>query len=77
MINDSMKKNKLIGMIQLKNLQNINVSNPDLHEIGCLGKITTFKETDDNRYLIELKGIIRFKITKEIDSKKKNTENVK
>ena len=72
MINDSMKKNKLIGMIQPKNLQNINVSNPDLHEIGCLGKITTFKETDDNRYLIELKGIIRFKITKEIDSKKNN-----
>ena len=74
MINDSMKKNKLIGMIQPKNLQNINVSNPDLHEIGCLGKITTFKETDDNRYLIELKGIIRFKITKEIDSKKKYRE---
>jgi len=74
MINDSMKKNKLIGMIQPKNLQNINVSNPDLHEIGCLGKITTFKETEDNRYLIELKGIIRFKITKEIDSKKKYRE---
>ena len=74
MINDSMKKNKLIGMIQPKNLQNINVSNPDLHEIGCLGKITTFKETDDNRYLIELKGIIRFKVTREIDTQKKYRE---
>ena len=71
MINDSMKKNKLIGMIQPKNLQNINVSNPDLHEIGCLGKITTFKETDDNRYLIELKGIIRFQKIKEIETENK------
>ena len=34
---------------------------PELHQIGCLGKITTFQETDDGRYLIELKGIIRFR----------------
>jgi len=66
MINDSMKKDKYIGMIQPKNkiLDNKNV--PDLHDIGCLGKITSFKETDDGRYLIDLKGIIRFKIIKEI-----------
>ena len=66
MINDSMKKDKFIGMIQPKNkiLDNKNV--PDLHDIGCLGKITSFKETDDGRYLIDLKGIIRFKIIKEI-----------
>ena len=74
MINDSMKKNKLIGMIQPKNLGNMNDLNPDLHEIGCLGKITTFKETDDNRYLIELKGIIRFKVIREIESQKKYRE---
>ena len=74
MINDSMKKNKLIGMIQPKNLENMNDLNPDLHEIGCLGKITTFKETDDNRYLIELKGIIRFKVIREIESQKKYRE---
>ena len=74
MINDSMKKNKLIGMIQPKNLKNMNDLNPDLHKIGCLGKITTFKETDDNRYLIELKGIIRFKVIREIESQKKYRE---
>tara|TARA_Y100001958_G_scaffold155177_1_gene145332 strand:+ start:187 stop:723 length:537 start_codon:yes stop_codon:yes gene_type:complete len=74
MINDSMKKNKLIGMIQPKNLENMNDLNPDLHKIGCLGKITTFKETDDNRYLIELKGIIRFKVIREIESQKKYRE---
>ena len=65
MINDSMKTNKFIGMIQPK-IQKILIHNkPTLHEIGCLGKITSFKETDDGRYLIDLKGIIRFKIFKE------------
>ena len=72
MINDSMRSNKLIGMIQPKSVKNNdNDVVPDLHEIGCLGKITGFKETEDKRYLIELKGIIRFKILKEIQSNKK------
>ena len=39
---------------------------PTLHEVGCLGKITSFKETEDGRYIIEIKGLIRFKIIKEI-----------
>jgi Lon protease-like protein len=69
MINDSMKSNKLIGMIQPKNFDN-NQEEPLLHDIGCLGKITSFKDTDDGRYIIELKGLIRFRITKEIKSKK-------
>jgi len=65
MINDSMKTNKLVGMIQPRNL-NENKLRPPLYNIGCLGKITSFKETDDRRYLIELKGHIRFKVLKEI-----------
>ena len=69
MINDSMKSDKLIGMIQPKNLNN-NENVPELHEVGCLGKITSFRETDDGRFLIELKGLIRFHNIKEI-----NTEN--
>ena len=69
MINDSMKSNKLIGMIQPKNFDN-NQEEPLLHDIGCLGKITSFKDTDDGRYIIELKGLIRFRITKEIKSYK-------
>ena len=72
MINDSMRTNKLIGMIQPKNLDNDGV--PVLHDIGCLGKITSFKETDDGRYLIELRGIIRFQIVKEIHSQKRYRE---
>ena len=67
MVNDSMKSNKLIGMIQPKSLENED-NLPELHDIGCLGKITSFKETEDSRYTIELKGLIRFKVIKEIKS---------
>ena len=74
MINDSMKSNKLIGMIQPKTLKNLMNKIPELHQIGCLGKITTFQETDDGRYLIELKGIIRFEIIEEVLSNKKYRE---
>ena len=70
MIDDSMKSNKTIGMIQPKASVSMGII-PELHEIGCLGKITSFKETDDRRYLIELKGLIRFKNVGELDTKKK------
>ena len=73
MINDSMKSNKLVGMIQPKKSSN-NQLIPLLHNIGCLGKITSFKETNDGRYLVELKGLIRFEIVKEIDTSNKYRE---
>ena len=73
MINDSMKTNKLIGLIQPKK-NNIN-SILDLHETGCLGKITNFKDTSDGRYLIDLNGLSRFKITKEIKNDKPYRES--
>ena len=73
MINDSMKSNKLIGMIQPKNFKENN-KNPELHEIGCMGKITSFRESEDGRFLIELKGIIRFQIIRELKSNKKYRE---
>jgi len=44
MINDSMKSDKLIGMIQPLSLNNIGQTVPDLHLVGCLGKIVSFKE---------------------------------
>ncbi len=73
MVNDSMRSNKFIGMIQPKKI--INESTPPiLHKIGCLGKITSFKETEDGRYMIELKGLIRFNVIKEIKSDKKYRE---
>ena len=70
MVNDSMKSNKLIGMIQPKKLENKSKT-PELYEIGCLGRITSFTETDDGRYLIEVKGVVRFKKNKEIKTDKK------
>ena len=73
MINDSMKSNKLIGMVQPKKIID-NFTPPILHNIGCLGKISSFKETEDGRFLIELKGLIRFKIMNEIKSAKKYRE---
>jgi Lon protease-like protein len=73
LVNDSMKSNKFIGMIQPKKI--VDVSTPPLlHKIGCLGKITSFKETEDGRYIIELKGLIRFSVIKEIKSIKKYRE---
>ena len=70
MINDSMKSNKLIGMIQPRNSNNL-MTIPMLHEVGCLGKITSFRETEDGRFLIELKGLIRFQSIREINTEKK------
>ena len=70
MINDSMKSEKLIGMIQPKKTDDKN-NIPELHKVGCLGKIRSFKETDGGTFLIELKGVIRFSILNEIQSDKK------
>ena len=70
MVNDSMKSNKLIGMIQPKTSYN-NKNEPELHDVGCLGKITSFRETEDGRFLIELKGIVRFKKIQEVNNEKK------
>ena len=67
MINESMKTNKMIDLIQPKK-NKIN-SIPTLHEVGCLGKITNFDQVD-GRYLIELGGVCRFNITKEVENKK-------
>ena len=68
MIDQSMKSNRLIGIIQPKKTGAL--KKPDLYDIGCVGKITSFNETDDGRYLIVLNGVCRFKINSEITSSK-------
>ena len=68
MINDSMKSSRLIGMVQPK--KNMGGSTDGLYDIGCLGKITSFSETEDGRYLIVLNGLSRFKIVEEIKNDK-------
>ncbi len=67
MIDDAMKGNKIIGMIQPKKTDQ---NKPVLYSVGCAGKITNFDKTEDGRYLIVLSGISRFKIIKELENKK-------
>ena len=67
MIDDAMKGNRVIGMIQPKNSSKLI---PSLYNIGCAGKITSFNETEDGRYLIVLAGISRFKILEELKHQK-------
>ena len=67
MIDDCMKSDRIIGVIQPKNNSG---KIPELYNIGCAGKITSFNETNDGRYLIVLNGISRFKIVKEINSER-------
>ena len=61
MINHALKKDKKIGMIQSK-------ENGELYSVGCLGKITSFEETRDGRYLINLLGQDFFTAKKETTS---------
>ena len=64
MIDKSMKSDRMIGMIQPKKTGEL--KKPDLHDVGCVGKITSFNETDDGRILVILNGICRYKINSEL-----------
>ena len=68
MFDDSMKSNKIIGLIQPK--KNNSIIADDLYDVGCLGKITNFKDTSEGSYLIELNGLTRFKVINEIKNNK-------
>ena len=68
MIDDSMKSHRMIGMVQPK--KSGKLIKPDLYGVGCIGKITSFNETDDGRYLIIINGISRFSIDREIETDK-------
>ena len=67
LVNDAMKENRMFGMVQPKNREGIT---PEVYKIGCLGKIVSFNETEDKRFIISLSGIIRFKIKNEIKKEK-------
>ena len=68
MVDDCMKGNRLIGIIQPKKTGDLKKLN--LYEVGCIGKITSFNETEDGRYLIVLNGICRYKIVNELANDK-------
>ncbi len=64
LVNDSIRKDKLIGMIQNKR------KDEGLYKVGCLGKISDFQKSDDGRILINLSGITRFEILEEKENSK-------
>jgi len=64
LVNDSIRKDKLIGMIQSKKREK------ELYKVGCLGKISDFKKSKDGRILINLTGITRFEVLEEKENSK-------
>ena len=68
MVDDCMKGNRLIGIVQPKKTGEL--KKPNLYEVGCVGKITSFNETEDGRYLIVLNGVCRYKIVEELKNDK-------
>ena len=67
LVNDCMKGSRMFGMVQPKTQKGFA---PEVYKIGCLGKIVSFNETEDKRFIISLSGIIRFKIKNEIKKEK-------
>ena len=68
LVNDSFRNNKLMGMVQSKK------ENSLVYKVGCLGRISDYQETSDGRVIINLTGLTRFEITKEVANKKKYRE---
>lgn len=64
LVNDSIRKDKLMGMIQSKK------GNNEIYKVGCLGKISDFKKSNDGRILINLTGITRFEVLEEKNNSK-------
>ena len=67
LVNDCMKEQRLFGMVQPISKKNFDAK---VYKVGCLGKIVSFNETDDKRFIISLSGIIRFRIEEELKSHK-------
>ena len=64
MVEDALKGNKYIGMVQSKKVEG------EVYKVGCLGKIDRHEKTPDGRILINLNGLSRFKIDEEVNNDK-------
>ncbi|MEQ9606657.1 MAG: LON peptidase substrate-binding domain-containing protein [Kiloniellaceae bacterium] len=67
MFDDALASHRLIGMIQPCE-DGRGETAPKVYETGCVGRITSFTETDDGRYLVTLSGLIRFDVARELPS---------
>jgi Lon protease-like protein len=67
LVDDALKGNRLIGIIQPLESEDT-VLRPKLSQVGCAGKIIAWRESEDNRYLITLAGLARFRVKEEIST---------
>lgn len=66
MIDDALRSERLVGMVQPRiNGNEDDKAPPQLFDIGCIGRLTSLTETGDGRYLVSLHGICRFRILEE------------
>lgn len=68
MVDDAMSSNRVIGIIQPKcsDVKSC-CGNSELYHVGCAGRITEYSETNDGRYLINVKGLARFEVKEELE----------
>lgn len=67
MVEDALAAGRVIGMVQPDESRPRTPSGPALYKVGCLGRLSSFSETDDGRYLITLTGLVRFAISVELE----------
>lgn len=67
MVRDAMAGERVVGMVQPTDPLH-NSHTPEIYQTGCAGRITSFRETDDGRFLIMLNGFCRFEIDRELDA---------
>jgi Lon protease-like protein len=65
MVEDALSGQRLIGMIQPDCTQPDVATGPAVYGVGCLGRVSSFSETDDGRFLIAISGLIRFDLAGE------------
>jgi Lon protease-like protein len=70
MTEDALAGGRLLGMIQPDPQRPRQASGPALYRVGCLGRLSSFSETDDGRYLITLSGLLRFAVVEELGGRR-------
>ncbi len=67
MVDDALASKRMIGMIQPDESRRDTPAGPALYRVGCLGRVSSFSETDDGRYLVTLSGVTRFAVQVELE----------
>ncbi len=70
MIDDALAQGRVLGMIQPDILRSPTPTGPGLYRVGCLGRISSFSETDDGRCLVTLSGLTRFVVSVELEMRR-------